>query len=175
MHKALPPGPGSAISPGASWPAPLSLACFSASGPVGPQSLLCQQVLKSQEENVSGGSLLGAPDPLPQIVPGYTPAVSLGISPGRWAGSSSCTQHRGKTVCMSRGRRGRWERRPLGATFLRAGLPHQPPSQLLSVLFANRHPWGFPGGPAVKNPPCNFRDVGSIPGLGRSHHVPWNN
>ena len=122
---------------------------------------------------MSGGSLLGAPDPLPQIVPGYTPAVSLGIDPGRWAGSSSCTQHRGKTVCMSRGRRGRWEPCPLGATFHRAGLPHQPPSQLLSVLFANRHPWGFPGGPVVKNPPCNFRDMGSIPGPGRSHTL-WN-
>ena len=35
MHKALPPGPGSAISPGPSWPVPLSLARFSASGPVG--------------------------------------------------------------------------------------------------------------------------------------------
>ena len=28
---------------------------------------------------------------------------------------------------------------------------------------------GFPGGPVVKNPPCNARDTGSIPGLGRSH------
>ena len=24
----------------------------------------------------------------------------------------------------------------------------------------------FPGGPVVKNPPCNAGDVGSIPGLG---------
>ena len=29
--------------------------------------------------------------------------------------------------------------------------------------------WGFPSGPVVKNPPCNARDTGSIPGLGRSH------
>ena len=29
--------------------------------------------------------------------------------------------------------------------------------------------WGFPGGPVVKNPPCNARDTGSVPGLGRSH------
>ena len=27
---------------------------------------------------------------------------------------------------------------------------------------------GFPGGSVVKNPPANERDVGSIPGLGRS-------
>ena len=26
--------------------------------------------------------------------------------------------------------------------------------------------WGFPGGPVVKNLPCNTRDAGSIPGLG---------
>ena len=29
--------------------------------------------------------------------------------------------------------------------------------------------WGFPGGPVVKNPPCNVGDTSSIPGLGRSH------
>ena len=28
---------------------------------------------------------------------------------------------------------------------------------------------GFPGGPVVKNLPCNAGDTGSIPGLGRSH------
>jgi len=27
----------------------------------------------------------------------------------------------------------------------------------------------FPGGPVVKNLPVNTRDMGSIPGLGRSH------
>ena len=27
---------------------------------------------------------------------------------------------------------------------------------------------GFPGGPAVDNPPANVGDIGSIPGLGRS-------
>ena len=26
--------------------------------------------------------------------------------------------------------------------------------------------WDFPGGPAVKNPPCNAGDAGSIPGQG---------
>ena len=28
---------------------------------------------------------------------------------------------------------------------------------------------GFPGGPVVKNPPCNARDTSLIPGPGRSH------
>ena len=28
---------------------------------------------------------------------------------------------------------------------------------------------GFPGGLVVKNSPCYARDIGSIPGLGRSH------
>ena len=32
----------------------------------------------------------------------------------------------------------------------------------------------FPGGPVVKNPPANVRDIGSIPGLGRSH-MPQSN
>ena len=32
----------------------------------------------------------------------------------------------------------------------------------------NRNNRGFPGGSAVKNPPANAADVGSIPGLGRS-------
>ena len=30
---------------------------------------------------------------------------------------------------------------------------------------------GFPGGPVVKNPPANAKDVGSVPGLGR---FPWS-
>ena len=28
---------------------------------------------------------------------------------------------------------------------------------------------GFPGGPVVKNPPCNAGDASSVPGPGRSH------
>ena len=28
---------------------------------------------------------------------------------------------------------------------------------------------GFPGGAVVKNPPANAGDMGSIPGVGRSH------
>ena len=33
---------------------------------------------------------------------------------------------------------------------------------------------GFPGGPVIKNLPCNARDTNLIPGLGRSH-MPWGN
>ena len=33
---------------------------------------------------------------------------------------------------------------------------------------------GFPGGTEVKNPPANAGDMGSSPGLGRSH-MPWSN
>ena len=29
--------------------------------------------------------------------------------------------------------------------------------------------WGCPGGPVVKNPPCNAGDPALIPGPGRSH------
>ena len=32
---------------------------------------------------------------------------------------------------------------------------------------------GFPGGPVVKNPPCYARDIGLIPGPGRSHML-WS-
>ena len=35
----------------------------------------------------------------------------------------------------------------------------------------SHHPWHFPGGSAVKNPPANagdLRDTGSVPGSGRS-------
>ena len=32
----------------------------------------------------------------------------------------------------------------------------------------------FPGSPVVKNPPATVGDMGSIPGLGRSHK-PWGN
>ena len=33
---------------------------------------------------------------------------------------------------------------------------------------------GYPAGPVVKIMPCNERDTGSIPGLGRSH-MSWGN
>ena len=33
---------------------------------------------------------------------------------------------------------------------------------------------GFPGGAVVKNLPANAGDMGSSPGLGRSH-MPWSN
>ena len=35
-------------------------------------------------------------------------------------------------------------------------------------------PRDFPGGTAVRNPPANAGDMGSSPGLGRSH-MPWSN
>ena len=40
-----------------------------------------------------------------------------------------------------------------------------------SSLFNNTEILGkdFPGGSVVKNPPANTGDMGSIPGLGRSH------
>ena len=34
----------------------------------------------------------------------------------------------------------------------------------------------FPGGPMVKNPPCNAWDMGLIPYWGRTKtHMPWSN
>ena len=34
--------------------------------------------------------------------------------------------------------------------------------------------WGFPGGAVVENPPANAGDMGSSPGLGRSHMLRSN-
>ena len=34
--------------------------------------------------------------------------------------------------------------------------------------------WDFPGGPVVKNPPANARDMGSIPGERRFHKLQGN-
>ena len=36
-------------------------------------------------------------------------------------------------------------------------------------LFKNLRIWDFPGGTVVKNPPVNAGDIGSSPGLRRSH------
>ena len=41
-----------------------------------------------------------------------------------------------------------------------------------ATIICSKFPWGFPCGPGDENPPVNAGDVGSIPGLGRSH-VPW--
>ena len=46
------------------------------------------------------------------------------------------------------------------------------PSILPDWLRRNRE--GFPGGAVVKNPPANVGDMGSSPGLGRSHML-WSN
>ena len=37
-----------------------------------------------------------------------------------------------------------------------------------------KKPWDFPGGPEVKNPPCNAGDMGLIPGPGRFHMMQSN-
>ena len=39
----------------------------------------------------------------------------------------------------------------------------------LNLELAEVNVEGFPSGSVVKNPPANARDVGSIPGPGRSH------
>ena len=39
-------------------------------------------------------------------------------------------------------------------------------SECKQVYPSKKHPGDFPGGPVVKNPPSNARDVGSIPGQG---------
>ena len=40
----------------------------------------------------------------------------------------------------------------------------------VSFLCPNKYAfWGFPGGSEVKNPPAKAGDMGSVPGLGRSH------
>ena len=38
----------------------------------------------------------------------------------------------------------------------------------------NKARWDFPGGAVVENLPANARDMGSIPGPGRSN-MPWSN
>ena len=37
---------------------------------------------------------------------------------------------------------------------------------ILSLKKKKNHPWDFPGGPVVKNLPCNAGDAGSIPDRG---------
>ena len=54
--------------------------------------------------------------------------------------------------------------------------------QLIIVLISTAHDFdrrkkiikGFPGGPIVRNQPCNARDTGLTPGLVWSH-MPWSN
>ena len=45
---------------------------------------------------------------------------------------------------------------------------------LKAKVFLKNTVLGFPGGTVVKNLPANAGDMGSSPGLGRSH-VPWSN
>ena len=43
-----------------------------------------------------------------------------------------------------------------------------------SISLSQNYTLGFPGGAVVENLPANAGDVGSSPGLGRSH-MPWSN
>ena len=43
------------------------------------------------------------------------------------------------------------------------------PMNLNDIWGQEHHPLDFPGGPVVKNPPAITGNMGSIPGLGRSH------
>ena len=43
------------------------------------------------------------------------------------------------------------------------------PLQTCVPFYKPQHPRDFPGGAVVKNPPANAGDMGSSPGLGRSH------
>ena len=51
--------------------------------------------------------------------------------------------------------------------------PRSPSLQGLALAL-KRCSWDFPGNPVVKNPRATARDMGSIPGLGRSH-MPQSN
>ena len=42
------------------------------------------------------------------------------------------------------------------------------------IFHIKNETWGFPGGTVVKNPPDNAGNMGSIPGLGRSHMLQSN-
>ena len=43
------------------------------------------------------------------------------------------------------------------------------PMNLNDIWGQKHHPLDFPCGPVVKNPPASTGNMGSIPGLGRSH------
>ena len=54
-------------------------------------------------------------------------------------------------------------------------VPARAPMLSPSMLFiCQRRDRGLPGGPVVKNLPCNMGDTSSIPGPGRSHML-WGN
>ena len=62
---------------------------------------------------------------------------------------------------------------------LKIELPYDPAIPLLGIypdktIIQKDTCWGFPGGAVVKNPPASVGDVGSSPGLGRSHMLPSN-
>ena len=43
--------------------------------------------------------------------------------------------------------------------------PCPPPRPKEASYLLRNHSWDFPGGPVVKNPPCNAGDTGSIPAV----------
>ena len=54
-------------------------------------------------------------------------------------------------------------------------VPVRAPMLSTNMLFiCQRRDGGFPGGPVVKNLPCNMGNTGSIPGPGRPHML-WGN
>ena len=50
----------------------------------------------------------------------------------------------------------------------------EPIGMVKRILLIKNEDWGFPGGAVVENLPANAGDMGSSPGLGRSH-MPWSN
>ena len=50
----------------------------------------------------------------------------------------------------------------------------QRPQITKAILSKKNKARGFPGGPVVKNLPCNARDTSVIPGSGRCD-MPWGN
>ena len=55
---------------------------------------------------------------------------------------------------------------PITNYILKKDLPVTKPQTWDNRLLTNFWPRDFPGGPVVKNPPCNAGDTGSIPGGG---------
>ena len=54
------------------------------------------------------------------------------------------------------------------------GDPTQPKINKINKFMEKKKAQDFPGGAVVKNPPANAGDMGSSPGLGRSH-IPRSN
>lgn len=109
------------------------------------QSLLCQYVLEGQEENISRGLLLGAPDPpfpdrtrlCTSSFPRHRSRVLGRVIVLRSAPWQNCLQDQGQA--WQTGVKGR-NTNPQGPPPSEQASYTQPPSQLLLVLFSRRHP-----------------------------------